>query len=126
MNNETKEIYQLQNGGYIPKNAISEKRSLPNLQDNIIKWCYDSLMSEPHYWIRQGHILIHKIYGVAIWIANGIFHLEIYKPDHIEIPFIWKFKIWKAYKTRWQRIIAKDYFDISEKNDLSEQRIIKD
>lgn len=80
----------------------------PVIVPNIAQWIYKSIMEEPRNWIQYDHTLKHKRTGIAIWTANTRFDLSIYQPQKIELNLYWKFKIWKAYKTRWMRLVVRD------------------
>lgn len=76
---------------------------------NVAKWIYDSLMSEPHNWLDYDDYTIkHLRTNIEVWIANGWMYVSIYRPQRITFNIYWKLKIWKAYKTRWRRLVVRD------------------
>jgi len=86
--------------------------SKPCLFEGIIK----SLEIEPQNWVQTEHTLMNKNTRLEIWTANWQpFNLDIFRPQKIKIPFMWKLRIWKAIKKRPFLITMDDLSPKEEK-----------
>jgi hypothetical protein len=73
------------------------------MSSHIGREIYKSIINESHRWsIDRYHY--RRDDGIVIWIANGTANIKVEKPKYVDLPWIWRRKIWKATK-----IMRKDF-----------------
>lgn len=73
------------------------------MSSQIGREIYESIINESHRWSIDRYYY-QRDDGVVIWIASGTANIKVEKPKHVDLPWIWRWKIWKATK-----IMRKDF-----------------
>jgi hypothetical protein len=58
----------------------------------------DSLKNDPYGWEQGEFRLMHKASGASLWIANKYYGFGIKSPIEVDPPWLWKWRLWRAYQ----------------------------
>ena len=71
---------------------------------NLLEWILDSLEHHAEEWTKDDYAVRHRASGVEVWCANGLTACNIYRPEQLDTPFLWKLKAWKLIRNRVSKL----------------------